>query len=171
MRRRAFSLVEMIVGVGLLGLVIGGLVFLLGSGSRATGRLTPQLSLQQAGRKAVVRFLRELQEGMEVVSPAPGCSLSYAVIRDKLSRARWFYLVEKKGGASPVMELWRYVDDQTVSAQERSEKLLDDVRRLAFTSRGEGALQVNLLLAEGEQEYALLTTVRLRNIAAAEEVW
>ena len=26
-------------------------------------------------------------------------------------------------------------------------------------------------LAEGQQEYAMLTTVRLRNIASAEEIW
>lgn len=171
MTRRAFGIVEVLTAAVVLGILLGAVWFVFASGSRATARLTPQLSLQQTGRKAVVRFLRELQEGMEVVTPAPGCTLSYAVIRDKLSRARWFYLMEKRGGAVPVMELWRYVDDQTVDRSQRSEKLLDDVRRLTFTSRGEGALQVNLLLAEGEQEYALLTTVRLRNIASAEEVW
>jgi prepilin-type N-terminal cleavage/methylation domain-containing protein len=170
-RRHAFSLIEVLIAAGLLGVVIGAVYYMFAFGTRATGRLTPQLSLQQASRKAVVRLLRELQEGMEVVSPSPGSTLSYAIIRDKLSRARWFYLVEKRKTPTPVMELWRYVDDLTIPREQRTERMLEDVRRLTFTSRGEGALQVNLLLAEGEQEYALLTTVRLRNIASAEEVW
>lgn len=33
------------------------------------------------------------------------------------------------------------------------------------------ALQVNLLIGEGDQETALLTTIRLRNVAATEEIW
>jgi hypothetical protein len=173
-RSRAFSLVEVVIALGLISLLIGVVVWILSFGGRSTSRLTPQLALQQASRKAVVRFLREVQEGMEVVTPRPGSTLSYALVRDKLSQVRWFYQLPQRtpNPRERLFELWRYVDDQTITDPEkRKELMLSNVKRLTFTSRGEGALQVNLLLAEGEQEYAMLTTVRLRNIASAEEIW
>ena len=58
-----------------------------------------------------------------------------------------------------------------MTAEQRRELLLSSIKRLTFTARSEGALQVNLVLSESAEEYALLTTVRLRNIAAAEAVW
>ena len=169
--RRAFSIAEAIIAVAVLAMMIGCIVWILGFGTRSTGRLTPQLSLQQASRKAIVRFLREVQEGMEVLSPRPGSTLSYALVRDKVSQVRWFYQLPMAGSRDNLLELWRYVDDPDVPMAQRKELMLTHVKRLTFTSRGEGALQVNLLLAEGDQEYAMLTTVRLRNIASAEEIW
>ena len=169
-RRSAFSLVEVMVALGLFGLLIGSVVWLFGFGGRSTVRLTGQMSLQQNSRKAVVRLLRELQEGMQVLSPTPGTTLSYALIRDKLSQVRWFYQVPQ-AGRSDVYDLVRYVHDPSIPEAKRTETLLQNVKRLTFTSRSEGALQVNLLLVEDEREFSLLTTVRLRNLASAEELW
>lgn len=171
MTRRGVSVPELLVAAAILALLAGAAIRGLAFGTRSTGRLTPQLALKQNSRKAIVRFLRELQEGMEVVSPAPGRTLSHAIVRDKVSRARWFYQVAHVMNVQTRHELWRHVDDTSLPKERRAELLLTDVKRLAFTSRGEGSLQVNLTLAEGESEYTLLTTVRLRNIASAEEVW
>lgn len=168
-RRRAFTLVEALVAVALATGAIGLLIWLLVFGGRSSERITPQLALQQESRKAVVRFLKELQEGMEVISPRPGSTLTYALVRDRVARVRWFYQVP--GSTRGLFDLVRYVDDAKLAGAERLETLLTRVRRLTFTARGEGLVQVNLLLADGEQEYALLTTIRLRNLASTEEIW
>ena len=167
---RAFTLVEVLLVAGLVCLLVSCLTWFFAFSSRSTSRLTAQLGLQQASRMAVVRFLRELQEGIELVSPAPGCTLSYALVRDKVSLLRWYFL-RPQPGERGTHELWRYVHDPALPTARREELMLRDIRRLTFTSQSQGAVQVNLLLARDGQEYATLTLVRLRNLAAAEELW
>lgn len=168
--RRAFSLPEVLIALALLGTLIGVVVWLTSFGTRATGRLTPRLALHQTARKAMARFLADLQEGMEVVTPRPGITSSFAVVRDKLSVLRWYYLVPSPAGG-PLFDLRVMRKDTTLPAAERDTLVLTNVKRLAFTCRTEGALQLNLELIAEDQDYPLLTTVRLRNIASAEELW
>ena len=167
-RRAGFTLVEVLVVLVLLGMLISVAVYLFGFGGRATRRLTPRLSLQQAGRKALVAFLREIQEGMEVVTPRPGSTLSYALIRDKLARFRLYYQIASGPGS---YALWRYTEDPALAVGQRKELLFSNIQRLTFTSHSEGALQINLELQEDEERYSLVTSVRLRNLASAEELW
>ena len=167
-RARGVGLVEVLIGLALVGILLAVVIGAVIYGGRASARLTPQLSLQQASRKAIVRLIRGLQESMEVAMPRPGCTLPYAIVRDQVSRAQWYYQVPRPDGTR---QLWRWVDDAGLAPDKRAELLISGVKRLTFTARSEGALQVNLLLGEGDHEYAMLTTVRLRNIASAEEVW
>lgn len=168
MARRAFTLLEGLIALGVAALVMGIALALLLHGSWLGAHLTPQLSLEQNSRRALVRLLAELQEGMEVVNPRPGGTATFAVIRDRVSRLRMYYQVAQPDGTA---QLWRYTDDADLAPAARRERLLAGVRRLTFSSRSEGALQINLLLSEGGQDYALLTAVRLRNLASAEEIW
>ena len=168
--RRGFSLVELLVALGLCGLVIGVAVYLFVYGGHATRAVTAKLAGQQAGRKALVAFLSEIQEGMEVVIPRPGTTLSYALVRDKVAHLRLYYQVKSAPDAT-TYALWRYVQDPSLAAGVRKEKLLDNVRRLSFTSRSEGALELNLEVQEDDQVWSLITAVRLRNLASAEELW
>jgi hypothetical protein len=167
---RAFSLVEALIAGALFCALINVLIWILMNSRASTERLTSRMAVQQTSRKAAVKFLSELQEGMEVVYPRPGSTLSHAFIRDKLSIARWFVLLPR-AGASDSYELWRYLADPDLAADRRAERLLTNVKRLTFTSISEGSLQVNLVLSEEGQETALLTTVRLRNLASSEELW
>lgn len=168
--RHAVTLVEVLLALALLGVVLGIIAQASGFATRSTGILAPKLALQQASRKAVVRLLTELREGMLVVKPAPGSTLPYAVVKDKVGQLRWYHLVGQPG-APAGQELWCHVDDPNVPRAQRRHKLLGGIRRLAFTSRSEGALEVNLVLGEGTQEHALMTTVRLQNLAAGEKIW
>ena len=165
-----FSLTEVLVALAVVGLVIGVVVWLLGFGTSSTGRLSSQLGLHQASRKVLVRLLEELQEGIEVITPPPGATLSFSVIRDKVSLIRWFYLRPQTGKPGSY-ELWRYVHDGSLPDAKRQELLLGNIRRLTFTSQSEGSLLINLVLADDGQQYGFLTTVRLRNLASAEELW
>jgi hypothetical protein len=170
-RRSAFSIAEALIAMAVLGTLIGAAVWFFGFAGRTVKRLTPQLGAQQGGRRAVARLLRELQEGMEVLSPSPGQTLAYAVIADKLAQVRWFFLKPQAGSNPPLFELWRRFDGTPPPGEIPKEKLLTNVKRLTFTSSSEGAVQINLLMAEDTAEYSLLTTIRMRNIASSEELW
>ena len=170
MKRRAFSIVEISIGAGLLAVLMGVLVMMLIHGGRSSARTGVQYALQQQSRTAMAHFLQELQEGMEVVQPTPGCTLPQAVIRDAVSCARWYYLV-KQPDEPGSFELWRYADDPDMDPARRKERLLRGVKRLTFTAHGESAVQINLVVREGTEELPLLTTVRMRNIAAADDGW
>ena len=170
MNRRGFSLVEALIAVGLCALLIGVLTGVMLHGGASTARTSAQFALQQTSRAAIARLLSELQEGMEVVVPGPGCTLPHAVVRDRVSCARWYYLVAQPGEPGSY-ELWRQAADPDLPPAERKERLLKGVRRLTFTARGEAALQINLLVREQGEEMPLLTSVRLRNVASADDGW
>ena len=134
-------------------------------------RTTEALAGQQAGRGAIARLLREIQQCIEVITPLPGSTMPYAIVRDHISCARWYYLVPQPG-SNGLHELWRHVDDTTIAdPKARKELMVRNIKRLTFTSRSEGALQINLVCRDGDTDSPLLTTVRLRNIAAADEIW
>ena len=168
--RRAFTLIEMLICLALFGVLVGSIAYLFGQGGRTTSQLSSQLALQQGSRKAVVRLLRGLQESMEVLTPTPGCTLSYSVVRDKVALIGWYYQVAQDG-APGSFELWRYTKDPRQPSGGKNELLLNNVRRLTFTSRSEGSLLINLTLADSGREYGILTCVRLRNLPSAEELW
>ena len=161
---------EAIIGLVLACALLIAMYELVSFATHSTARLAPKLAAQQATRKAVARVLSELQESMEVVSPRAGSTLAYAVVRDRLALLRWYFLVQQ-AGAPNLYELHVYRHDPKLAAGQREEVLMRNVRRLAFTARTEGALQVNLLAGEEGRDTSILTTVRLRNIASAEELW
>ena len=158
MNRRGWTFVEVLVALGLFLLLLVLVVWLFSFGSRTLARLMPGLDLQKTNRRAVVRLIGEMQEGMELIAPVPGATLSYAVIADRTGQIKFF---NQRGNV-----LWVDAPDS-----KRHEKLFDGIQRLTFTSLGEGAVLVNLLLTQDGAESPVLTTIRLRNLAAAEEVW
>lgn len=164
------ALVEALLAATLFLVLLGVVYLAFRHGIASTARLTPQLSLQQQRRKAIVRFLREIQEGMDVISPGPGQTLSYALIRDKVAFLTMFYgrASSRKDGT---FDLWRYRYDPDVPEPSRRELLVAHLGRVTFTCQSEGALQIHLLLEEGRQHDSLLTTVRLRNLPSSEELW
>ena len=168
--RRGFSLVEVGIAAGLFAVLAGVLTMLLIHGGRSSARTGTQYALQQTSRVGMAHFLQELQEGMEVVQPAPGCTLPHAVIRDQVSCARWYYLVPQPDERGSY-ELWRYADDPDMAPADRKQRVLRGIRRLTFTAHGESAVQVNMVVKEGAEELPLLTTVRMRNVAAADDGW
>jgi len=169
--RIAFTLVEVLICAGIMVVVLVVALDLFSAGGRTSARLTSRMGAQQTGRKAIVRLLKEIQEGMEVALPRPGMTLSYAVVRDRVSLPRWYFVRPDHTSSIAGQTLWVLARDPKSGAELPPEQLLTGIKRLTFTCRSEGALQVNLVTEEGGQEYGILTTIRLRNLASAEEVW
>jgi len=172
---RAFTIVECLIALCLLGMLLAICIQLFSHARIVTQKLTPQLSVQQGSRKALVRVIEELQESMEVLVPQPGSTLYYALVRDKVGLLRMYYLVPRKPDStalgSKMYELWRDIADPKLPPQGGRACLVQNISRLTFTSRSAGSLQINLTLSEQGEKSSLLTSVRLRNLPSAEELW
>lgn len=168
MRRRGASLVEALLGLAIAGMVVGLAFGLYRFGVVATGgTVAPQVGLQMASRKALVDFIREIQETVEIVRPPAGSTLSYFVARDKVNRILTAYLVRNGADSSAagrdLYDLWVHRKDYPPEPSTQV-RLLGHVERLTFTTLSPGLLQIHLELNEAGKTYSLLTAVRSRNI-------
>lgn len=164
MRHRAgFSVLELTFVVIICGVLLYAIYSMFGAGRRMEDTLSAHLGMQADARKALMEFIRELQESMAVVRPAPGNTLSYAIVRDKLSRLTVY--TAAPGGKPGELVLQR---DTVSPAGNTRTRVLDGLYRVAFTATSDRALSLHLLFGEGERRMAFHTQVRLRNRDAAE---
>ncbi|MBI3890420.1 MAG: hypothetical protein HY303_02695 [Candidatus Wallbacteria bacterium] len=160
--QRAFSLIEILLGSAILVVVLYGLIQLLTTGRKMEEGVGGQLALQADARKALASFLRELQEGIVVVRPAPGQTLSYALVRDKVNRMAFYSIVPS---GKDQYELRRDLTDRSGTKRE---VLLKGIARMTFTALTDRALMLHAIFGTGDRRFAFHTQVRLRNRAAAE---
>lgn len=168
-RREGLTLVELIIGLG-IGIVVLGMAFGLHRFTTYSTQQTlgPQLGLQTASRAALIKFIREIQESIEIVRPVQGSTLGYFVARDKFNQIMVGY--SAPGSAAPLEDLYiaRHPYDPAVPVEQV--KILEGLKRISFTTLSPGALQIHATLSEQGKEYSLLTTIRTRNILAEGEL-
>jgi type II secretory pathway pseudopilin PulG len=171
LRRRAFTMIEILVGFGIF-LVLAGVAYgLLRFGIVSVGAtVAPQVGLQMASRKAMVEFIKQIQECIEVARPLPGSTMTYFVARDKVNRIMTAYLVKNAADSTTagkdIFDLYVHTKDFTPGKAPTNTKVLSNLERLTFTSLSPGLLQIHADLHEQGKTYALLTAVRTRNILA-----
>lgn len=168
LRRRGASLVEALIGLAVAGMVLGLAFGLYRFGVVATGgTVAPQVGLQTASRKALVDFIREIQETIEIVRPPAGSTLSYFIARDKINRILTAYLVKNAADSAAagrdLYDLWVHRKDYPPEPSTQV-RMLTRVERLTFTTLSPGLIQIHLDLNEAGKTYSLLTSVRSRNI-------
>ena len=174
-RRRGFTLVEGLIGL-VVAILVTGMAYQLHRSAFVSlnATLGPQMGLQMATRKALLEFVRELQECIEFVRPVQGATLSYLLARDKLDRPMLAYAtVDQKATAAAGRTLYNvYVNrsDDALGEKDRQRWLFGSVARLTFTSLGSGAVQIHMDVWEQGRTYPVLTTVRARNIAPEAEL-
>lgn len=167
-RRRALTLMEMLVAFSMFLMMVTLVFGITGFTSRAAGVAEPNADLQSATQKALLTFLRQLEESIEFLRPTSGGTLTYFIARSKTNEIHTAYQEEdsvatvKAGRKIYRLVLYRHHPvDPAVSSRE---VLIENVERLTFTSRSPGLLQVHLKLHEAGRSYTLLTTVRARGI-------
>ena len=166
--RRAFTVIETLMAL-VLAVMISGIAYEMWRfGFVSVGStVTPQVGLQMATRKAMVDFVREVQQCIEVARPVPGSTLNYFIARDRTNGILTAYLVKNAAdSAAAGIDLYdMYVDHKGFGPDPTTrQKMLSRVERLTFTALSPGLLQIHLDLHEQDKSYALLTAVRCRNI-------
>ena len=160
---RGFSLLELLIGLAVMAVLLYALYALLSSGRRMEDDFGSHLGLQIDAQKSLMQLVRDLQEGITVVQPAPGNTLPHAVIRDKVNRLVFYSLAP-----SSVPGELRLRRDIASEHGTQKDYLLGGIRRFTFTTLSDSAVMLNVVLGAGEKRYAFHTEVRLRNRDAAE---
>jgi len=160
--RAAITLLETILGAAIFAMLLGALLGLLSRGSSLGSREMEIFGLQADAQRALIRFINELQEGMELVAPQPGNTLPYAVIRDKLNRLAVYSLCRTEVPGEYALKV-----DVGSPQGLRSETLFRGVSRLTFSSLSDGAVRLHLILGAGDRQHAFYTQIRMRNRSAA----
>jgi len=169
-KRAAFTLLEVMIGL-VIATVVMGIAFSLFRFARVAtdGSLGPQMGLQTTTRTALVRFIKEVQECVEIVRPVQGSSLNYFLARDKLNRILSVYIVKNEADSATAgldlfdLVLNRFDYGQSASGTHRR-VIASGVERLTFTTLSPAVLQIHMMVRESKKSYTLLTTVRTRNI-------
>lgn len=167
--RRGATLIEALVALSvflLLMILVVGIV--RWSQKAVQGGLEPHADLQQATQRALLIFLKELEECIEFVRPAPGSTLTYFVGRGKLNEIVTGYQEQDMQGSTragrPLYHFYLHRYDPSDPSASKRDLLVSKIERLTFTSRSPGLLQVHMRLFEAGKSYALLTTVRARGV-------
>lgn len=163
--RTAVSLIELLFALLLGSIVLYTAYQLLGAGRRMEAGVGAHLSLQADARKALISLIKDLQEGIYVVKPSPGQTLSYALVRDKLNRFATYRLIPGTEGKDHTL-----IRELSSATKSDRHPMMQGVTRLTFTALTDQALMIHLVLGAGEREFALHTEIRLRNRAAADGV-
>jgi hypothetical protein len=167
------TLVELVLALAIFASVmsIGIQAFRLYHG-RSGDTLSKRLVLQMEARRALLNLYRELQEGIQVVSPPPGTTLPYLVYKDNLNNLRMVYLVEDpvktKEEGRTIYRALSQVRDPSKATVDEPRTLMEHVVKLNFTTWHHGAVFISTQLRGGKGDFSLVNFVRLQNVGAEE---
>lgn len=147
--RKGFSLIEMMVALGILSLIIIGLVTFFSGGTRAWVTGQYQLEAQRNARLAMDRMVREIREGTSIDEISSNVTI-------KINYLASF-------GKNPVTYS---LPDSTSTINRNGTPLINDVKTLNFTYPD--ASKVHILLEvdvdkDDAPDITLNTDVNLRN--------
>lgn len=170
-RRRAFTLVELIIAGGIL-VLISGIIYKMNIGSTQK-TLTGKMVLQMSALKGANDLLAEVRRCSEFVRPHLGETCSYLAARDMTNQILLLFLDDDVANSSAckkkLYRLVSYRDRYTGAFQQQDSKvLLTAVSRLTFTCLDPNTIQVNLTVANDREEFQFITRVGAMNLGDLE---
>lgn len=184
MKKRAFTLVEIIVVVALIPLVIlmvwRLMSMITGSGTTSVGTLSRRSLLAQTSVLAIEKLYNRLQEGIEILEPRPGESGDELVFHDilnhkvtlKMHPTRENTLVsfcEANGTDDPETGAGCPSHEVTPEGDEGNPFYpappirIDNVKSVKFTPQSPVCVRVSIVLADGRVETPLVVMMELKN--------
>lgn len=182
MRRRGFTLVEILVAVGLVSALLGAvygvyhLLFANKSKSNVAG-LTRKSFVQKDAKSGLRRLTYRLRESIQVLSPLPGATASELVFRDLTNTdvrlrhipAEKRVVSERRVGGAWVQEGEPdFVNTSSGAMVASWPVIIQNCSDIRFTTIAPDCVTVQASLEWEGQVGPLLTLVKLRNSALAQ---
>jgi len=151
-----FSIIELMVVVGIISLIILGLVALFSGGVRSYISGNSQLEAQRNARQAMDYMVRELRHGSKVLTPNPR---SVEVQVPPLDGSAGYEVTYSWSGVR-----WDPINRITTSGG--TNPLINDVLNLQFTYPKSSRINMRMQIdvdRDGEADISLNTAINLRN--------
>ena len=172
---KGFSLVEVMIALTVFSLMMGACLkaWQVYQGKNSEN-LSKRLVLQMEARKALLTLYRELQEGIEVITPLPGTTLPYLAFKDYVNNIRIVYLEEdpelSKTEECKLYRAMLMTRDPSGATLEPAKVLMRNVLKLQFTAYSPGSVFLSTTLRGGRGEFSLVNFVRLQNVTAEDDL-
>ncbi|MEW6708418.1 MAG: prepilin-type N-terminal cleavage/methylation domain-containing protein [Candidatus Riflebacteria bacterium] len=168
---RGFSLVEIMIGAGILALILG--IGYKMNVSRNQKNLTGKLVLQMDALMISNRLMFELRRCSDFVRPHLGETSTYLLARDMTNQMLFIYLEEDKDSSEKfdgqLFKLKMYRDSHSGSYQKKEEHVLARaVKRMTFTCLDPNTVQLNLILSNEREDFQCITKVSSLNLGDLE---
>lgn len=182
MKRRAFSIVEVLVAMGILALVLGVLYAFLSrifsTDKPSAARMTSASFIRQDVRLAFQKLMDRVEAGIEVTSPLPGATGTELTFKDVLNHEIVLAL-NPKGQLVTYRVQGASRTEETAPETIRTASGVDypvarpvkvpGARKACFTVLSPTLVSIALTLADGNQTGSLVATARLRNYRLIED--
>lgn len=172
--RAGYTLLEVIVVI-LVFIILGEVVFrFFISIGRTQKGLSQQIILQMDSRKALDQVVGRIQEASEVVRPLTGETKPFLVLKDIINQMTLLYLEPNNKVSEdfkkPIYRLMAYTDDYSGSFKKENQRILiEQVKRLTFTSLSPTSVQINATVINEKNEYQFITRVGLMNLGGLDQ--
>ncbi len=169
--RRGVTMVELIIALMILSFAVAGgfRAFQVFAG-KASQNLSQRLILQMEARRAIVGLYKAVQDGIEVVIPAPGQTLPYLVFRDFLNNVQIVYLEKdpelSREEGEDLYKVMIGVRDPSGQKAVKPKVLMRYVTGLNFTTHHVGGVFISCSMRGGKGRFSMVNYVRLKNMAA-----
>jgi type II secretory pathway pseudopilin PulG len=171
--RRATTMVELLVVMGIMILTLSGIYRFFSSIGKVQKDLSNQVILQMDARRVFDLVADQVQAGSEIVRPYTGETLPYIIFKNMINETTILYLepnnILSKQLEKPVYKLISYTNDYSHTYKKDREKTLaESVKRLSFTSLSPNSIQTNVTVMNPKGEYQFLAHLGLMNIGGLE---
>ncbi len=150
-----FTLVELLMGLAILGLVLGTIYGCFFAGTRSWQRGSERMDHQQNGRIAVDSIVRELRYANYVEALSDGKELCFKWGFD--DKTRYFKRVGPE--ADDLVLIYRHDD-----GSETQTKIALEITDLIFLIDEHNNVRINLTSGSGPESVTIRSSVRPRNI-------
>lgn len=166
--QKAFSLVEILVGIALVLLVGTGAMRIFSSAGKAQQQYSQQVILQMESRKAFDSLLDQLREGVSVIKPVLGETQDFLVFKNLLNQVTLVYLEPNHQMAKDLNhKVYKLISYQAAypgfGAKPKLTIIMDSVKRIRFSCLSPSSIQVNATIINSRGEYQFLANVGLLN--------
>ena len=166
---QGFTLIEVLVVVGLVALVSVMIINFFRSVGTSQAHFSQQAMLQMEARRAFANIIDQIREGTDIIRPMLGETLPFMTFKDIINQTAVLYL-EPDNDASreldqAVYRLVSYRTDYSGSYRPDNERiLLRSVKSMRFTSLSPTSVQVNATVLNEKGEFQFIAHVGLLNV-------
>lgn len=170
MTARGFTMVELMVVVGIVVLAIALGFSHFRSGNSMAAGTTASIQLHMEGRRIQALLHQIMAPGIEVIKPGEGSSATFTVFRDAVNQLVILFLEKPEKDRDGPWRLVSYTGDPSGAHLADNRRILaTNIKEASFTTLGPGMSAIHLVLTNpAGKELSVLAQIPLKNLGSVD---